>query len=274
MWTLQARNSGNGFKTRTPMVRHEPRGGAPNPRGHPSGRRHQQTGERVDHHPKPALQRGPETLSFSHRGFRPDPGFIYGAFYALLIFSMSGGLLGTSTPSITRRRRPLDPSGECQEVTDEPWIHIYPDNDNERFSIGVHNLPPGIANVSMTSSRWTSSAKNHVLCQVDENFTIGNGSSARCSVSTTLSGPHELSVRVDMQPPEGSEEATVEGEWPISNDLSVELSTSSATLSFPFVDDSTTPRPPSSKPVSATVGPCPNRGAGDRPDGRRTWRGP
>ena len=50
------------------------------------------------------------TLSFSRRRFRTDFRFIYGAFYALLIFSMSGGLLGTSTadhaaskPSSTQR---------------------------------------------------------------------------------------------------------------------------------------------------------------------------
>ena len=170
-------------------------------------------------------------------------GFIYGAFYALLIFSMSGGLLGTSTAlDHAASKTFLDPSGECQEVTDEPWIHIYPDNDNERFSIGVYNLPPGIANVSMTliAMDVIGEETDVLSSQVDENFTIGsNGSLGTVfSFHHLSSGPYELSVRVDMQPPEGSEEATVEGEWPISNDLSVELSTSSATLSFlPFVDD-------------------------------------
>ncbi|MGB1623365.1 MAG: hypothetical protein ACPHCZ_01490, partial [Candidatus Poseidoniaceae archaeon] len=42
-------------------------------------------------------------------------GFIYGAFYALLIFSMSGGLLGTSTAlDHAASKTFLDPSGECQ----------------------------------------------------------------------------------------------------------------------------------------------------------------
>ena len=116
-------------------------------------------------------------------------GFIYGAFYALLIFSMSGGLLGTSTAlDHAASKTFLDPSGECQEVTDEPWIHIYPDNDNERFSIGVYNLPPGIANVSMTliamdvigeetdvlSAKWMRTSRSAATVP-----------SARCSVSTT-----------------------------------------------------------------------------------------
>ena len=171
-------------------------------------------------------------------------GFIYGAFYALLIFSMSGGLLGTSTAlDHAASKTFLDPSGECQEVTDEPWIHIYPDNDNERFSIGVYNLPNGIATVNMSLIAMEVLGENtdRLSTQVEENYSIGsNGSLGTVfSFHHLAPGPYELRVIVDMQPPEGSENgATVEGEWPISNDLSVELSTSSATLSFlPFVDD-------------------------------------
>ena len=96
-------------------------------------------------------------------------GFIYGAFYALLIFSMSGGLLGTSTAlDHAASKTFLDPSGECQEVTDEPWIHIYPDNDNERFSIGVYNLPNGIATVNMSlkepGSPWVQEPSVRTVC--------------------------------------------------------------------------------------------------------------
>ncbi|DAC35705.1 MAG TPA: hypothetical protein HA286_04945, partial [Candidatus Poseidoniaceae archaeon] len=144
-------------------------------------------------------------------------GFIYGAFYALLIFSMSGGLMGTSTAlDHAASKTFLDPSGECQEVTDEPWIHIYPDNDNERFSIGVYNLPTGVANVSMTliAMDVMGEGTDVLSSQVEENFSVGSNG----SLGTVFSfhelppGPYELSVRVAMEPPEDSEEgATVEG---------------------------------------------------------------
>ena len=74
MWTSEAAEPDNGFKTHTPMVLHEPRGGAPNPRGTSTRGRHEQARERTDHHPKPAVEGRPTALPFCHRGFRPDFG--------------------------------------------------------------------------------------------------------------------------------------------------------------------------------------------------------
>ena len=168
-------------------------------------------------------------------------GFIYGAFYALLIFSMSGGLLGTSTGfDHAASKTFLDPSGECQEVTDEPWIHIYPDNDNERFSIGVYNLPEGLATVNMTliAMEVIGEETDALANRVDTTYDIGsNGSlTTQFSFHHLEPGPYELRVQVSMSSTD--ENVTIEGTWPISNDIAVELSTSSNTLSFlPFVED-------------------------------------
>ena len=118
---------------------------------------------------------------------------------------MSGGLLGTSTAlDHAASKTFLDPSGECQEVTDEPWIHIYPDNDNERFSIGVYNLPNGIATVNMSLIAMEVLGENtdRLSTQVEENYSIGSNG----SLGTVFSfhdlhpGPYELRVLVDMQP--------------------------------------------------------------------------
>ena len=146
--------------------------------------------------------------------------------------------------SVIDTRRP-DPSGECQEGTDEPWIHIYPDNDNERFSIGVYNLPPGIATINMTliAMEVMGEGTDALSEKVDATYDVGtNGTFTTVFNFHELSpGPYELLVVVSMTSSEVN--GTVEGEWPISNDIEVELSTSSATLSFlPVIDDADLPR--------------------------------
>ena len=39
----------------------------------------------------------------------------------------------------------LDIGDECVEIDDEPWILIFPNEDEERFSLNAYNLPAGIA---------------------------------------------------------------------------------------------------------------------------------
>ena len=87
------REPDNGFKTHTPMVRHEPRGEPQTSRNSPP-RTARARLEKADHQ-KPSL--GATDAASAIEDFVLISGFIYGAFYALLIFSMSGGLLGTST---------------------------------------------------------------------------------------------------------------------------------------------------------------------------------
>ena len=78
-------------------------------------------------------------------------GLAYGVLFALLLFSMSSGALGNSTAlDHTASTTFLDIGDECTEITDEPWLNIFPDPDQELFSIAGHNLPNGEAYLNYT----------------------------------------------------------------------------------------------------------------------------
>ena len=67
-------------------------------------------------------------------------GIVYGLVFAMLLFSMSSGMLGNSTAlDHTASTTFLDIGDECTEITDEPWLNIFPDPDQELFSIAGHN---------------------------------------------------------------------------------------------------------------------------------------
>ena len=78
-------------------------------------------------------------------------GIAYGVLFALLLFSMSAGIMGNSTSvDHTASTTFLDIGDECTEITDEPWLNIFPDPDQELFSIAGHNLPNGEAYLNYT----------------------------------------------------------------------------------------------------------------------------
>ena len=78
-------------------------------------------------------------------------GVVYGLLFALLLFSMSSGMLGNSTNlDHTASTTFLDIGDECTEITDEPWLNIFPDPDQELFSVAGHNLPNGEAYLNYT----------------------------------------------------------------------------------------------------------------------------
>jgi hypothetical protein len=78
-------------------------------------------------------------------------GIAYGVLFALLLFSMSSGALGNSTSlDYTASTTFLDIGDECTEITDEAWLNIFPDPDQELFSIAGHNLPNGEAYLNYT----------------------------------------------------------------------------------------------------------------------------
>ena len=73
-------------------------------------------------------------------------GIAYGILYGVLILSMSSGLLGQSTSlDHSASTTFLDIGDECVEIDDEPWILIFPNEDQEQFSLNAYNLPAGIA---------------------------------------------------------------------------------------------------------------------------------
>ena len=73
-------------------------------------------------------------------------GVMYGGVFALLLFSMSSGMLGNSTTfDHAASTTFLDSGDECLQITDEPWLQVYLRPDKELFSISGHNLPEGFA---------------------------------------------------------------------------------------------------------------------------------
>jgi len=76
-------------------------------------------------------------------------GIVYGGVYALMIFAMSSGMLGESTAlDHAASNTFLDIGGECEEITEEPWIHMFPNEDLHVFSLAGHNLPEGFASLA------------------------------------------------------------------------------------------------------------------------------
>jgi len=73
-------------------------------------------------------------------------GIAYGIVYGALILSMSSGLFGQSTTlDHSASTTFLDIGDECVEIDDKPWIHIFPNEDAEVFSLNAYNLPAGVA---------------------------------------------------------------------------------------------------------------------------------
>ena len=78
-------------------------------------------------------------------------GFGYGALFALVIFCMSSGIFGSSTTLDHKASQTfLDTGEECEDIEETPWIHIYPENDLEYFSLAGHNLVDGYAMMNYT----------------------------------------------------------------------------------------------------------------------------
>ena len=54
---------------------------------------------------------------------------------------MTSGTFGNSTAiDHSASKTFLDIGGECEEITDEPWILIFPNEDNRKFSLYGYNL--------------------------------------------------------------------------------------------------------------------------------------
>lgn len=71
-------------------------------------------------------------------------GVIYTILYVLLLVGMTSGTFGNSTAiDHSASKTFLDIGGECEEITDEPWILIFPNEDARKFSLYGYNLPSG-----------------------------------------------------------------------------------------------------------------------------------
>ena len=174
-------------------------------------------------------------------------GVAYGILFALLLFSMSSGMLGNSTTlDHTASTTFLDIGDECTEITDEPWLNIFPDPDQELFSIAGHNLPNGEAYLNYTFfSHVNDDTKALVEDAYGSNETIrtinkadrSNGRAYfKAPYSELPEGHYELEFKVTVYE-ERNTSSTVVMET-ISKSVEFEHDITKETLAFlPFVDD-------------------------------------
>jgi len=120
-------------------------------------------------------------------------GIAYGGIYMLVIFAMTTGVFGESTAmDHYASGTVLDIGGQCEEVSEKPWIHAFPDNDLESIKVAGHNLAEG-----HTVLNWTVTG-------------VGNTSSPEVSSGSILShqtkvdfsewdeGEYKLKVFIDI----------------------------------------------------------------------------
>ena len=174
-------------------------------------------------------------------------GMAYGLVFALLLFSMSSGMLGNSTAlDHTASTTLLDIGDECTEITDEPWLNIFPDPDQELFSIAGHNLPNGEAYLNYTFFKiMDGGTKSLVEGDVGSNETIRTINKADKSngraffyapYSALPEGHFELQFRVIVHEEQNTSSPVVMPS--ISKSVEFEHTVSSEALAFlPFVDD-------------------------------------
>ncbi|MGB1355555.1 MAG: small multi-drug export protein [Poseidonia sp.] len=174
-------------------------------------------------------------------------GVAYGLLFALLLFSMSSGMLGNSTAlDHTASTTFLDIGDECEQITDEPWLNIFPDPDKELFSIAGHNLPNGVAFLNYsyfsldgeTKSTVTEEyGSNETTRLVDESTNNSGRAYFRAPYSDLAEGHYELKFRIDVYEEANRSSQRIIG--PLSQSLTFEHTISSEALAFlPFIDDS------------------------------------
>ncbi|MBL6892430.1 MAG: small multi-drug export protein [Candidatus Poseidonia sp.] len=174
-------------------------------------------------------------------------GLAYGLLFALLLFSMSSGVLGNSTAlDHTASTTFLDIGDECDQITEEPWLNIFPDPDEELFSISGHNLPNGVAFLnysyifidgetqSLVAEEYGSNETTRLL---DESTNNSGRAYFRAPYSDLAEGHYELRFRITVYEEANQSSQLIIG--PLSQSLTFEHSISSEALAFlPFVDDS------------------------------------
>ena len=175
-------------------------------------------------------------------------GIVYAGVFALLLFAMSSGMVGNTT-SIDHKASTtfLDIGDECEEITDEPWLHIFPDTDRELFSIAGHNLPLGIAVLNYTILEIHAESENVVSSEETTRAVAGEGETAagrashRASYVELEAGNYEIILRVTVYNDTDLQNATiVEGGEQISKKILFEIEDKEKAFDFlPFVSSGT-----------------------------------
>ena len=175
-------------------------------------------------------------------------GIVYAGVFALLLFAMSSGMVGNTT-SIDHKASTtfLDIGDECEEITDKPWMHIFPDSDRELFSIAGHNLPLGVAVLNYTilelhdESEVVVSSEETTRAVAGEGETTAGRASHRATYSELEAGHYEITLRITVYNDSDIQNATiVEGGEQINKGIIFEIEEKQKALEFlPFVSSET-----------------------------------
>ena len=175
-------------------------------------------------------------------------GIAYGGVFALLLFAMSSGMLGNTTSiDHSASNTFLDIGGECEQITDEPWLHIFPDNDRELFSIAGHNLPAGTAVMNYTireveiASQVVVDSEEITREVAEEGQEKAGRASHRASYLDLEAGHYDIVLRISVYNNSDIPNATiVEGGEQISKELIFEIEEVEKSFDFlPFISSGT-----------------------------------
>ena len=168
-------------------------------------------------------------------------GIGYGIFFAVLLFGMSSGIFGSSTTLDYKASETfLDTGDECQNIEDQPWVHMFPENDAEYFDLSGRNLPDGYAYMNYTilnyvGESWLLNSTDDTIVQVS-----GGKSEFRAPFDELEVGEYRiiLLVQVYNQSDDLVNASLIEGAESLSKEIDFELEIKGGGLfSFlPFVD--------------------------------------
>ena len=168
-------------------------------------------------------------------------GIGYGIFFAVLLFGMSSGIFGSSTTLDYKASETfLDTGDECQNIEDQPWVHMFPENDAEYFDLSGRNLPDGYAYMNYTilnyvGESWLENSTDDTIVQVS-----GGKSEFRAPFDELDVGEYRiiLLVQVYNQSDDLVNASLIEGAESLSKEIDFELEVKGGGFfSFlPFVD--------------------------------------
>ena len=168
-------------------------------------------------------------------------GIGYGIFFAILLFGMSSGIFGSSTTLDHKASETfLDTGDECLNTDDQPWLHIFPENDGEYFELAGRNLPEGFSLMNYTIT--DSSDDSSQLVQSDE--AIVEVSSSRSNLKAPFKelevGEYTIKLTIDVynQSDDLANASLVEDWSSMSKEIDFELEINSGGFFgfLPFVD--------------------------------------
>ena len=153
-------------------------------------------------------------------------GIGYGIFFAVLLFGMSSGIFGSSTTLDYKASETfLDTGDECQNIEDQPWVHMFPENDAEYFDLSGRNLPEGYAYMNYTilnyvGESWLENSTDDTIVQVS-----GGKSEFRAPFDELDVGEYRiiLLVQVYNQSDDLVNASLIEGAESLSKEIDFEL---------------------------------------------------